>query len=139
MELITKYIKELGFNKNSNIQKTDFGDLFLYETLYTNPITKNNTIIPFLFFESTNNLFAYHLIEWNKNELDYFIAVDNYKSYIIKAKEKPDSNFPLRKEGKYNKIWNTDNIPNGIYYCNIKNCSNTETKKIVINKQIEIL
>jgi len=98
MELITKYINKLGFNNELEQKSSDFGVLFHYETSYNNPVTKRNIAIPFLFFENTKNLFEYHLIEWNKNELDYFIAIEKDKSYIIKAKEKPDINAPLKKE-----------------------------------------
>ncbi len=97
MELITKYINELGFSNELKQQPSVFGVLFHY-TLFTNQITKKNITIPFLFFENAKDLFEYHLIEWNKNELDFFVAIENEKSYILKAKEKPDNNAPLKKD-----------------------------------------
>jgi hypothetical protein len=98
MDQIKRFINKLGLPENLRSESTDYGFVFYYETELSNQIVNKNIIIPFIFYNDANSLFNYHLIEWNKNELDYFIAVGNNKSYIIKAKEKPDETIPLKKE-----------------------------------------
>ncbi len=98
MDLITKYISKLGFKDELKQQPSEFGALFHYQTLLPKLLTNKSKVIPFLFFTSPQSLFMYHHIEWNKNELDYFIAIENDKSYIVKAKEKPDEKLPLKNE-----------------------------------------
>lgn len=87
MELQQKYINHLGFSEE--IKNTSFGKLFKYERMLPN--TKKTLKIYYLFYKSENSLFEYQLSEWNKNEIDFFIAIGETNSYIIKAKEKADS------------------------------------------------
>lgn len=96
MELLINYINNLGFS--GKLESTDFGELFLYKIKLSNQIPSKIILIPFIFYKDKNSLFKYHLIEWNKNELDYFIAVGDDTSYIIKTKEKPERGNPLKKE-----------------------------------------
>jgi type I restriction-modification system DNA methylase subunit len=86
MELQQKFINHLGFSEE--IKNSSYGELFEHrkELSGTNKFFK----ITYLFYNSENSLFEYHLSEWNKNELDFFIAVGEKNSYIIKAKEKAD-------------------------------------------------
>jgi type I restriction-modification system DNA methylase subunit len=87
MELQQKYINHLGFSEE--IKYTSFGELFEHEKKLPN--TKKTLKIKFLFYNSENSLFEYQLSEWNKNEIDFFIAVGETNSHVIKAKEKVDS------------------------------------------------
>ncbi len=84
MEQQQKYMKHLGFS--SKLVKTNYGTLYAHEK----KLCKNNKYfqIKYLFYTSENTLFEYHLSEWNKNEIDYFVAINNTSSYIINAKEK---------------------------------------------------
>ncbi len=85
MGQINKYIETLGFPNKS--EPFDFGEFFSYFP----KISNNNFKITYIFYKDEISLFNYHLSEWNKNELDFFIAVGKDKSYIIKAKEKANN------------------------------------------------
>ena len=90
MGQINKYIEKLGFSNKS--EPFDFGEFFSYFP----KISNNNFKITYIFYKDEISLFNYHLSEWNKNELDFFIAVGKDRSYIIKAKEKANNDNILR-------------------------------------------
>ncbi len=90
------YIKKIGFSGKT--EQTDFGEIFSHKIELSSFEIKKQMIFHFIFYKNEKSLFNYHLSEWNKNELDYFIAVGLEKSYIIKAKEKPNETNPLKKE-----------------------------------------
>ena len=90
------YIEKIGFS--GKLKKTKFGKLFSYEKELFNLEIRKQVIIHFIFYKNEKSLFNYHLTEWNKNKLDYFIAVGLEKSHIVNAKEKPEENNPFKKE-----------------------------------------
>ncbi len=91
MNNLTKYLIKLGFSAYTEID--EFGEYFCYKPKISNQ--SNRIIIPFYHFKNEEKLFEYHLNEWNKNELNYFIAVESEKSYIFNAKEKPNKKNPF--------------------------------------------
>lgn len=96
MRKVQDYIEKIGFS--GKLEKTKFGELFSYKKELSKFEIKKQMIFHFIFYKNEKSLFNYHLTEWNKNELDYFIAIGLEKSHIIKAKEKPDENNPFKKE-----------------------------------------
>lgn len=85
MKLTHKYLKKLGFP--SSTEETDLGELFLYH-ITINKQTNDKISLPFIFYEDEKSLFNYHLNEWNRNEISFFIAIGDKQSHIINAKEK---------------------------------------------------
>lgn len=99
MNVFKEYIKKLGFENVSeqNIQVNNDSYIYLYET----KVSKNGNEklkIPFVAYKDKKAFFNYHLEEWNKNELDFFVAVGTEQSYIIKVKEKPNKENPFYKD-----------------------------------------
>lgn len=92
MDLQQKYINQLGFT--GEIFDISSGKLFEHKIEL--PRINKPLKINFLFYNSEQALFEYQLSEWNKNEIDYFIAVGEASSHIIKAKEKADSKNILK-------------------------------------------
>ena len=85
MELTHKYLEKLGYSVNT--ESTNFGEVFL-KIITLNDEINNKISIPFIFYKNEDALFKFYLNEWNKNEINYFIAVGSDRSYIINAKEK---------------------------------------------------
>jgi hypothetical protein len=96
MSIKELYIRSLGFL--GEVHNSSHGELFIYKKSLSSQTSKLDFCIPFLFYTDLDSIFEYHLSEWNKNELEYFIAVGDDASYLIKAKEKPEKEAPLRKE-----------------------------------------
>ena len=93
MELTHKYLEKLGFSVDT--ENTNFGEIFL-NIITINDEINNKISIPFIFYKNENALFKFYLNEWNKNEINYFIAVGSDRSYIINAKEKTNSEDILK-------------------------------------------
>jgi|APSaa5957512622_1039677.scaffolds.fasta_scaffold02511_6 type I restriction-modification system DNA methylase subunit len=93
MELTHKYLEKIGFSVDT--ESTNFGEIFL-NIITINDEINNNILIPFIFYKNEDALFKFYLNEWNKNEINYFIAVGSDRSYIINAKEKTKSEDILK-------------------------------------------
>src|SRR5690554_3550539 len=93
MELTHKYLEKLGFSAET--ESTNFGEIFL-NIITLNDEIHNKISIPFIFYKDDGALFKFYLNEWNKNEINYFIAVGSDKSYIVNAKEKTKSEDILK-------------------------------------------
>ncbi len=83
MKLTHKYLQNLGFTPK--IKKSEFGEFFLHKVSITNKNIEQFVIIPFIFYKDEESLFHYHLNEWNRNEISFFIAIDDKQSHIINA------------------------------------------------------
>ncbi len=92
MEEQKRYINQLGFS--GELLDISYGKLFEYVKKFQKPEILLK--IKYLFYDSEESLFEYQLSEWNKNEIDFFIAIGETKSYIIKAKEKADGKDILK-------------------------------------------
>jgi len=86
MKLTHKYLQNLGFTPKVN--RSNFGEFFLHKISITNNNFEQFVIIPFVFYKDEESLFYYYLNEWNRNEISFFIAIDDKQSHIINAKEK---------------------------------------------------
>jgi hypothetical protein len=93
MELAHKYLQKLGFSTDT--ENTNFGEIFL-NIIIINDEINNRISIPFIFYKNEDALFKFYLNEWNKNEINYFIAVGSDRSYIVNAKEKTKSEDILK-------------------------------------------
>lgn len=95
MEQHQKYIKHLGFPKSDGYwTDTALGKRYDYIKKFGD---KTNSLkITYFFYSSEDALFEFHLSEWNKNEIDFFIAVGEDNSHIIRAKEKSNNENILK-------------------------------------------
>ena len=142
MVQINKYIEKLGFLEKS--EPTDFGELFSYFLQLSTPIFNSKITIPYLFYKDEEALFNYHLSEWNKNQIDFFIAIGQDKSYVIKAKEKSNNENILNSNvvvDRFNYGVNTagyeDIVPSDIPFTKEK-IDNSVFFDFVLKKQKEI-
>ncbi len=91
------FLKHLGFSE-AEIAANLKGYIFSYSFLSK---SKEQIIdvppIFYYYFKDEKSFYDIHLEQWNKNELTAFIAVTDSNSYLINAKEKPDSNNPFKK------------------------------------------
>lgn len=92
MELQQKFRNHIGFSEE--IKPSSYGNLFEHKKKI--PGATQPFIITYFFFKSEIELFEYHLSEWNRNELNFFIAVGETKTYILNAKEKADNKDILK-------------------------------------------
>ena len=86
---IVRYLSNLNF-KNIKIEN----DTFTYSPISKNEIYNEKFKLIFFFYKDDNELFEQHKDFWNENKLTIFIAVNNYNSYIIDVKQKPDKKTP---------------------------------------------
>lgn len=95
LDNILKYLSLLGFTDSTDLKYSNFGSYYTYKIKLSKLIEKK---IPYFFFNNEELLYQYHLQEWNRNELDYFIAVSDNETFIYNAKEKPVISCGLFKE-----------------------------------------
>ena len=134
-----KYLLNLGFSNLTGYEKSDFGDKFIYDV--KNEFLKKE--IPFLFYTDNDSLYKFHLQEWNRNKLDYFIAINKNQTLIYNAKEKP-----IKSEGLFQNNNAIDNFNYGtstIGYVDVlnlpirkENIDNSIFFNFVIEKQKDI-
>ena len=95
-QTILDYLKQLGF-ENNLVSKTfnKKENSFVYNPLSgENTYDKNKFKLIFFFYKDKNELFEQHKNLWNENKISVFIAINERKSYIIDAKQKPNKKKP---------------------------------------------
>ncbi len=84
------YLLNIGFSKDEILEKLK-DDVFIFSI--------GNESLPhvkYILTPTVEDIFIYHKSLWNKNFDTVFIAVSEHKSYIINAREKPDSEHALK-------------------------------------------
>lgn len=84
------FLQRLGYSE-SEIEDNSIGDNFTYNVSNTLSLTTK-----YIYTPTEEGIFRNHSIFWNRNTESVFIAVADYKSYVINTKEKPDSKKPLK-------------------------------------------
>jgi type I restriction-modification system DNA methylase subunit len=90
---LNTFLEQLGFSERDFSRK---GDALTYSLGIKEIGDKEN--VSFVFTAKTEDIFKIHQKFWNKNDINYFIAVSENKTYIINAKVKPDSKNPVSKD-----------------------------------------
>lgn len=90
---IVRYLSNLNF-ENIKIEN----DTFTYLPISSDEIFNEKFKLIFFFYKDKNELFEQHKDLWNENRLNFFIAVNDQKSYIIDVKQKPNTNQPLKNK-----------------------------------------
>jgi hypothetical protein len=79
------FLRNLGFSEKIISEK------FRDDTFtYTIDAGQNKFDINYVYTPTNEDIFQTHLVYWNKNNVNVFIAVSDDKTYIINAKEKPN-------------------------------------------------
>ncbi|MCK5168266.1 MAG: hypothetical protein KAQ75_00195, partial [Bacteroidales bacterium] len=88
-EKFHKYLISLGYSEKEISR-------FLYENIYNYSPHPQVPSVKYVFVESEQEIFNYHLKLWNQNNDNIFIAVNIDNTHIIDAKKKPNQKKILK-------------------------------------------